>query len=149
MQTETIEYRDGAVSLRGFVAYDDTRSDPRPGVLVMPGGFGLGANAKRRAEMLADLGYVALAGDPYGDGVEFDDLEQVMRRVSALRDDTDGFRQRVRVALETLASPAPGRCGTAGGHRLLPGRNVCPGAGPPACGRTRRWRPRRRRSARA
>lgn len=103
MQTETIEYRDGAVSLRGFVAYDDTRSDPRPGVLVMPGGFGLGANAKRRAEMLADLGYVALAGDPYGGGVEFDDLEQAMQRVSALRDDTDGFRQRARVALETLA----------------------------------------------
>ena len=46
MHTETIAYQDGAVSLRGFVAYDDTRSDPRPGVLVMPGGFGLGANAK-------------------------------------------------------------------------------------------------------
>ena len=104
MHTETIEYQDGAVSLRGFVAYDDTQSDPRPGVLVMPGGFGLGANAKRRAEMLADLGYVALAGDPYGGGVEFDDLEQVMRRVSALRDDTDGFRQRARVALEALAA---------------------------------------------
>ena len=106
MQTETIEYRDGAVSLRGFVAYDDTRSDPRPGGLVMPGGLGLGANAKRRAEMPADLGYVALADDPYGGGVEFDDLEleQVMRRVSVLRDDTDRFRQRARVALETLAA---------------------------------------------
>ena len=104
MKTETIEYQDGAVSLRGFLAYDDTRSGPRPGVLVMPGGFGLGANAKRRAEMLADMGYVALAGDPYGGGVEIDDLEQVMQRVNALRDNPDTFRQRVRVALETLTT---------------------------------------------
>ena len=40
MQTETIEYQAGALSLRGFMAYDDTRSDPRPGVLVMPGAPG-------------------------------------------------------------------------------------------------------------
>ena len=104
MKTETIEYQDGTVRLRGFVAYDDTRSEPRPGVLVMPGGFGLGANAKRRAEMLANMGYVALAGDPYGGGVEIDDLEQVMQRVNALRDDPDTFRQRARVALDTLTT---------------------------------------------
>lgn len=104
MKTETIEYQDGTVRLHGFLAYDDTRSDPRPGVLVMPGGFGLGTNAKRRAEMLANMGYVALAGDPYGGGVEIDDLEQVMQRVNALRDDPDTFRQRARVALDTLTT---------------------------------------------
>jgi hypothetical protein len=64
MKTESIEYQDGDLVLRGFLAYDDTQSGRRPGVLVMPGGFGLGANAKSRAEKLARLGYVALAGDP-------------------------------------------------------------------------------------
>lgn len=104
MKTETIEYQDGTVTLHGFLAYDDTRSGLCPGILVMPGGFGLGANAKRRAEMLANMGYVALAGDPYGGGVEIDDLKQVMQRVNALREDPDTFRQRAWVALETLSA---------------------------------------------
>ena len=75
MKTESIEYQDGDLVLRGFLAYDDTQSGRRPGVLVMPGGFGLGDNAKSRAEKLARLGYVALAGDPYGEGIEVDDLK--------------------------------------------------------------------------
>lgn len=104
MKTGSIEYQDGDVTLRGFLAYDDTKSGRRPGILVMPGGFGLGANAKQRAEMLAGLGYVALAGDPYGNGIEINDLQEVMKSVSALRADPAKFRQRAQVALDTLTS---------------------------------------------
>ena len=70
MKTETIEYKDGDVTLRGFLAYDETKSGKRPGILVMPEALGLGTHAKSRAERLAQLGYVALAGDPYGNGLE-------------------------------------------------------------------------------
>ena len=70
MKTETVEYKDGDVTLRGYLAYDDKKSGKRPGVLVMPEAFGLGEHAKKRAERLAGLGYVAFAGDPYGNGVE-------------------------------------------------------------------------------
>lgn len=62
MRTESIEYTDAEVTLRGFLAYDETQAGQRPGILVMPGGFGLGKNAKKRAQMLAALGYVAFAG---------------------------------------------------------------------------------------
>jgi dienelactone hydrolase len=102
MQAETIDYRDGKVTLRGYLAYDETLSGKRPGVLVMPGGFGLGRNARQRAEMLARMGYVALAGDPYGGGIEIDDLKDVMKRVTDLRADTAKFRRRARVALDHL-----------------------------------------------
>ncbi len=102
MSTEAIDYRDGEVTLRGFLAYDETQAGKRPGVLVMPGGFGLGRNAKGRAEMLARMGYVAFAGDPYGDGIEIGDLKDVMKRVTALRADTTQFRRRARVALDRL-----------------------------------------------
>lgn len=64
MRTESIDYKDGDVSLRGFLAYDEAQAGQRPGILVMPGGFGLGNNAKKRAQMLAALGYVAFAGGP-------------------------------------------------------------------------------------
>ena len=68
MKTETIEYKDGDVTLRGYLAYDETKTGKRPGILVMPEALGLGTHAKSRAERLAQLGYVALAGDPYGGG---------------------------------------------------------------------------------
>jgi dienelactone hydrolase len=104
VKAETIEYKDGDLSLRGYLAYDETKSGRRPAVLVMPGGFGLGANARSRCEMLARMGYVAFAGDPYGGGREFDDIKQVFSVVTTLRADTAGFRRRARVALDYLTA---------------------------------------------
>jgi dienelactone hydrolase len=104
MKTQSIEYEDGNVTLRGFVAFDDATSHQRPGVLVMPEAFGLGTHATQRAERLASLGYVALAGDPYGNGLEVTDLQEAIKYASALREDPTTFRQRARVALDTLAS---------------------------------------------
>jgi dienelactone hydrolase len=105
MKTQSIEYEDGNVTLRGVVAFDDATSHQRPGVLVMPEAFGLGTHATQRAERLASLGYAALAGDPYGNGLEVTDLQEAIKRASALREDPATFRQRARVALDTLASP--------------------------------------------
>jgi dienelactone hydrolase len=79
MKTETLEYQDGSVTLKGFLAYDDQTSQKRPGILVMPEAFGLGVNAKNRAQRLAALGYVALAGDPYGNGFETADLQKLLK----------------------------------------------------------------------
>jgi dienelactone hydrolase len=104
MKTQNIEYQDGDVTLRGFVAFDDQTSHRRPGVLVMPEAFGLGVHAKQRAERLAALGYVALAGDPYGNGVEYKDLQEAIKYAGALREDPAKFRKRARVALDKLAS---------------------------------------------
>lgn len=104
MKTETVEYRDGDVTLRGYVAFDDQKAGKRPGVLVMPEAFGLGPQAKNRAEMLAALGYVALAGDPYGDGLVLADLQEAVKRATALFADPAKTRQRARAALDKLAS---------------------------------------------
>lgn len=104
MKTENIKYQDGDVTLHGFVAFDDQKSQKRPGVLVMPEAFGLGTHAKQRAERIAALGYVALAGDPYGDGFEAKDLQEAMKYAGPLREDPVKFRKRGRAALDKLAS---------------------------------------------
>ena len=104
MQTRTIEYTDGDVTLKGFLALDERQSTPRPGILVMPEAFGLGAHVKQRAERLAAQGYVTLAGDPYGDGIELSDLQEAIKLASALSADPSRFRRRARVALDKLAS---------------------------------------------
>jgi dienelactone hydrolase len=104
MKTETIEYKDGDVTLRGYLAYDEKKSGKRPGVLVMPEAFGLGEHAKKRAERLAELGYVAFAGDPYGDGVEVSTLPEAMKLATPLFGDPAKLRKRGRAALDRLAS---------------------------------------------
>ncbi len=104
MKTENLEYRDGDVTLKGYLAYDDQTANKRPGVLVMPEAFGLGVNAKNRAARLAALGYVALAGDPYGDGFETADLQEAIKLATPLMADPVKFRARGRAALDTLAS---------------------------------------------
>ena len=104
MKTETISYSDGDVTLKGFLAYDEKRTDKRPGVLVMPEAFGLGKNAKARAQRLAELGYVALGGDPFGDGKEFTDLQEAIKVAGALMADPAKFRARARAGIDKLAS---------------------------------------------
>ncbi|MCS6926141.1 MAG: dienelactone hydrolase family protein [Candidatus Binatia bacterium] len=104
MKTQSIEYRDGDVTLRGFLAFDDQMAEKRPGVLVMPEAFGLGTHAKKCAARLAALGYVALAGDPYGNGLEVRDLQEAIKLATALRADPAKFRQRARAALDKLAT---------------------------------------------
>ena len=104
MKTETIEYNDGDVTLRGYLAFDEKKSGKRPAVLVMPEALGLGAHAKKRAERLAELGYVALAGDPYGNGLELATVEEAIAVAGKLFADLAKARQRAHVALDKLAS---------------------------------------------
>jgi dienelactone hydrolase len=105
MPTQTVTYTDAGTTLKGFLAYDDKQTGKRPGILVMPEAFGLGKNAKARAQRLADeLGYVALGGDPFGDGREFTDLQEAIKVAGALMADPAKFRARARAGIDKLAS---------------------------------------------
>jgi dienelactone hydrolase len=104
MKTETVEYKDGDVTLRGYLAFDEKKQGKRPGVLVMPEAFGLGEHAKKRAERLAELGYVAFAGDPYGNGIELANLPDAMKHAGPLFAEPAKLRKRGRASLDYLAS---------------------------------------------
>src|SRR5580658_4503465 len=103
MKMETVEYRDGALAMRGYLAYDETKTGKRPGVLVAHDVFGLGEDPKRRARMLAELGYVALAIDVYGDGKQPKDIQEGMGLLMPLMNDRGELRRRVRAAADALA----------------------------------------------
>ena len=68
IKTEEVSYKDGDVVMKGFLAYDDAIKTKRPGVLVVHEWWGHNDYARKRAHMLAELGYTALALDMYGDG---------------------------------------------------------------------------------
>src|ERR1700761_2077418 len=102
LQTKDIEYQDGALTLRGLLAYDDAHTGKRPGILVVHEAWGLGEHAMERAKMLAREGYVALAADMYGDRRLASDLPQAMELIGDLRTDPAKLRQRALSALAAL-----------------------------------------------
>jgi len=104
MQTYDIDYRCEALNLRGYLAFDETATAPRPGVLVFHEGLGLGDFAMARARKVAELGYVALAADMFGDRRQARNLQEVATLVGGLRNEPRTLRARGRAALATLAA---------------------------------------------
>lgn len=70
--TKEVSYSAGSTTLKGFLAYDDNMKGTRPGVIVVHEWWGHNDYARKRAKMLAELGYTALAIDMYGDGKQAD-----------------------------------------------------------------------------
>jgi dienelactone hydrolase len=104
IQTHDIDYRSEAANLRGYLAFDGKAAERRPGVLVFHEGLGLGDFAMTRARMLAELGYVALAADMFGDRRQARNLQEVAMLVGDLRNAPETLRERGRAALATLAA---------------------------------------------
>jgi dienelactone hydrolase len=68
VQGKEVSYSANGTTLKGYVAYDDAVKGKRPGILVVHEWWGHNEYARKRARMLAEQGYTALAVDMYGDG---------------------------------------------------------------------------------
>jgi dienelactone hydrolase len=68
IKEENITYTVSGKVYKGFVAYDENMKGKRPGILVVHEWWGLTDYPKMRAKKLAELGYIALAVDMFGDG---------------------------------------------------------------------------------
>jgi len=68
IKEESISYSADSAKLTGFIAYDSTSAAQRPVVLIVHEWWGLNDYIKSRAKQLAQLGYLAIAIDMYGDG---------------------------------------------------------------------------------
>src|SRR5438132_5793946 len=103
IQTKEVEYREGGTVLKGFVAWDDAVKGKRPGVLVVHEWWGLNDHAKERADMLAKLGYVALACDMYGDGKTAAHPDDARKMSGEVRKNVADWQARAAAALKVLA----------------------------------------------
>lgn len=102
VKTETIEYRHGDKVLQGYLAYDDSRADRRPGILIVHEWVGHNPYVRKRAEQLAELGYVAFALDMYGKGVLAKSREEASERAAVFKKDRDLMRARASAGLAVL-----------------------------------------------
>ena len=65
---EEVSYEAEGVVMKGYLAYDDAVKGKRPGILVVHEWWGHNDYSRKRARMLAEMGYTALAVDMYGSG---------------------------------------------------------------------------------
>lgn len=98
-----VEYKQGDTVLEGLSVYDDAVQGRRPAVLVVHQWKGLGDYEKKRAEMLARLGYNVFAADIYGKGVRPANPKDAGAEAGKFKNDRALLRARVRAALDVLA----------------------------------------------
>ena len=98
--TRTVEYPADGLTMIGHLALP-AGVDRRPAVLLGPEGTGLSDVERRRADALAELGYVALAFDLHG-GRYLGDPEEMLARCMPLLADPDRMRGIGHAALDVL-----------------------------------------------
>lgn len=102
VKTRLVDYKDGATVLEGFLAYKEGGAKLKPGILIVPEWTGIGPYAKKRAEMLAELGYVAFAVDVYGKGVRPRNPKEAGDEAAKYKNDRKLYRSRMNAALNEL-----------------------------------------------
>lgn len=99
-----VRYKAGDVELVGYLAYDPSIQGKRPGVLVVHEWWGHNDYARRRADMLAKMGYTALAVDMYGGGKQAKHPDEAGKFVSEVMATQGAARGRFEAGLELLRS---------------------------------------------
>lgn len=106
VQGKEVSYTANGTTLKGWIAYDDAAQDKRPAVLVVHEWWGHNAYARHRANMLAELGYVALAVDMYGDGKQAHHPSDANKFASEVSKDKQLAKARFDAAMQLVREQA-------------------------------------------
>jgi len=98
--TKPIEYKDGKQTCIGYMAWDETYADPKPGVLISHAWGGRDGFAEDKAIQMAALGYVGFALDNYGDGALPETVEDKQAMMMPLKDDRKALLTRLKAGLK-------------------------------------------------
>ena len=99
---ETVSYNTGDFAMEGYLAYDDSITTKRPGILVVHEWWGHNEYARKRARMLAELGYTAFAVDMYGEGKQADHPKDASKFSAEIKQNLPVARLRFGAALQVL-----------------------------------------------
>ena len=104
LKEETVTYTARGVTMNGYVVYDATKEGKRPGVLVVHEWWGLNDYPKMRARKLAELGYIAMAVDMYGNGKTADNPDDAGKMAGPFYQDPQMAKARFDTALNKFKS---------------------------------------------
>jgi dienelactone hydrolase len=97
-----VEYTAGGITMKGYLVYDENIQGKQPGVLVVHEWWGQNTYVRKRARMLARLGYIALALDMYGEGKTAQHPDDAGKFASEVMKNFPVAKERFLAALEFL-----------------------------------------------
>lgn len=100
--TSTIEYMVGENAYKAYLAQDESITSPKPGVIIVHEWWGVNDHVQKCAHMLAELGYVALAIDMYGEGKIAESPDEAGGLMNAVLGDMEKGTETLRAGYQLL-----------------------------------------------
>lgn len=100
--SRSVLYSQGGQALEGTFFHDTRFTGKRPGVVIFHQWRGPGVYEKRRARMLAEMGYTAFVADIYGRGVRPKDAKEAGAQAGRYRNNRPLLRERARAAVVAM-----------------------------------------------
>ncbi|MEL6917463.1 MAG: dienelactone hydrolase family protein [Bacteroidota bacterium] len=101
-----VTYTSDTTHLKGYIAYDENKKEKRPGILVVHEWWGHNDYVRERANMLAELGYTAIAIDMYGDGKQADHPDDAGKFAMSVMTNLPEATARFNAAIDLLKQHA-------------------------------------------
>jgi len=100
--TSKLDYAVDNTKYQAYLARDESVKGPAPGVIIVHEWWGINDYIVERAHMLAELGYVALAIDMYGDGRVAANTDEAGNMMNEVLSDMDKGTETLRAGYQLL-----------------------------------------------
>ncbi len=100
--TYDLDYQANGLTHRGYVAFNDLTSPPRAGIMLIHEWWGLNDYMKKRADKIAELGYIAFAIDMYGGGKLAGDSDEAGKLMNSVLADMESGAKVLQSAYQAL-----------------------------------------------
>lgn len=102
LEAQEVEYSTDSINMRGYLVHNKNVTEKRPGIIVIHEWWGHNDYVRQRADMLAELGYTAMAVDMYGNGKQAEHPEDAGKFSGVVRNNVPVATARFDAALEVL-----------------------------------------------
>jgi len=100
---EPVTYKDGETTMKGFIVYDNAKTDKRPGIVIVHEWWGITPHIHNEARRIAGEGYTAFIADMYGDAKSADNPKDAGALSSSVMKNPNTMESRFNAAREQLA----------------------------------------------
>lgn len=102
LKEKVVSYKSDSLSVNNYVVFDNNIKGARPAVLVVPEWWGLNDYARMRANQLAELGYVAMAVDMFGDGQIAETPDEAQKLTAPYYQNPTLAKKRIDAAIKEI-----------------------------------------------